>query len=235
MRRRRSLWLIALAALAVSSLLLLATRALWMRAIGRGLVCARSVAPSDAIVVDNFDYNYLVFEHTAELQRSGIGTRIFVPAEASRDPHRVGTIARLIVEDMARVAEVEDPAIFPVPEREPISLNVALGVRDKLTRDGVRSVVVVASAFRSRRAELIYKSVLSPVGIRVGCAPVFGSRTPETWGRSWHGVQEIIEQFLKLQYYRLYVLPFLFDAASPHDVRSATSLSDRSSVTSLAR
>jgi hypothetical protein len=222
-RPKRRLWLTALVGFVVISASLLATRALWMRAIGRGLVCASSVAPSDAIVVDNFDYNYLVFEHTAELQRSGIGSRIYVPAEASRDPTRVGTVARLIVEAMVRVADVHDPEIFPVPEREPISLNVALVVRDTLTRAGVHSVVLVTPAFRSRRAELIYERVLSPVGITVGCAPVFGSRTHETWRQSWHGVQEVTEQFLKLQYYRFYVLPFLLDDSSPHGVRSAAS------------
>ena len=34
-----------------------------------------------------------------------------------------------------------------------------------------------------------------------------------TWTESWHGIQEVVEQWLKLQYYRLYVLPFRLGAA----------------------
>jgi hypothetical protein len=29
------------------------------------------------------------------------------------------------------------------------------------------------------------------------------------WAQSWHGIQGVSEQFLKLQYYRFYVLPFV--------------------------
>jgi len=28
-----------------------------------------------------------------------------------------------------------------------------------------------------------------------------------TWTREWHGIQSVVEEWLKLQYYRLYVLP----------------------------
>ena len=54
------------------------------------------------------------------------------------------------------------------------------------------------------------ESVLSRSGVAMSCLPVFGQKTPETWAESWHGIQEIGEQFLKLQYYRFYVLPFVF-------------------------
>jgi hypothetical protein len=44
----------------------------------------------------------------------------------------------------------------------------------------------------------------------VYCAPVFGRTTPERWTATWHGIQDVSEEFLKLQYYRFYVIPFLF-------------------------
>jgi hypothetical protein len=43
------------------------------------------------------------------------------------------------------------------------------------------------------------------------CQPVPGTRTPDNWFETWHGVQDVTLQFLKLQYYRWYVLPFLFN------------------------
>jgi hypothetical protein len=30
----------------------------------------------------------------------------------------------------------------------------------------------------------------------------------DRWTGSWHGIEDVIEQLIKLQYYRLYVLPF---------------------------
>jgi hypothetical protein len=29
------------------------------------------------------------------------------------------------------------------------------------------------------------------------------------WTQTWHGIQDVVEQWLKLQYYRLWVLPFV--------------------------
>jgi hypothetical protein len=52
--------------------------------------------------------------------------------------------------------------------------------------------------------------VLGDHGMRVGCDPVFGETHPENWTHTWHGIQSVGEQFLKLQYYRFYVLPFVF-------------------------
>jgi hypothetical protein len=44
------------------------------------------------------------------------------------------------------------------------------------------------------------------VGIKVHCVPVFGQKSPANWTKTWHGIQDVTEQFLKLQYYRFYVL-----------------------------
>jgi len=40
----------------------------------------------------------------------------------------------------------------------------------------------------------------------VRCDPVFGRATPERWSNTWHGIQSVAEEFVKLQYYRFYVL-----------------------------
>ena len=53
-----------------------------------------------------------------------------------------------------------------------------------------------------------HDATLGRAGIAVRCEAVQGTRGVDTWAKSWHGVQNVIEQWLKLQYYRLYVLPF---------------------------
>ena len=107
---------------------------------------------------------------------------------------------------MAEVAHLPTKKIIPIVEQEPITLNVAYQLRDFLVRERVTSVTVVAPGFRSRRSLLVYSTVFGPAGITVRCVPVFGLKTPDNWTQTWHGIQEVAEQCLKLQYYRFWVL-----------------------------
>jgi hypothetical protein len=95
---------------------------------------------------------------------------------------------------------------MPIRAIEPISLNAAYEIRDFLTKEHLRTVIVVTPGFRSKRSSLIYQAVLAPAGITVSCMPVFVGATLENWSQTWHGIQEVTEQFLKLQYYRFYIL-----------------------------
>jgi hypothetical protein len=104
--------------------------------------------------------------------------------------------------------------MIPIREVEPISLNAAYDIRDFLAKEHITSVAIVTPGCRSRRSALIYQRVLGDAGISPSCVPVFDQRTAENWTDTWHGVQDVTEQFLKLQYYRFYVLPFLADASS---------------------
>ena len=170
----------------------------------QSLICAESIPHSDALLLENFDPSYLVFERAAALHREGVAPRILVPTAAAED--EPNSIAKGTVELMAKVAWIQNFEFVPIHEVEPISLNAAKEIRDFLTKEGVDSVVVVTPAFRSRRSALVYDSVLTPADIRVGCVPVFGTKSSDNWTDTWHGIQDVAEQFLKLQYYRFYVL-----------------------------
>jgi len=175
--------------------------------IGRALVCDDQVRPSDAILIENFEPNYLVFERAGDLARAGIGSKLFVPTEAASDgqPSRVSAG---FVEVLARVARLPQmPEMIPTTEVEPISLNVANQIRTALEKEHMRSVLVVAPAFRSRRSALVYSTVFADAGISTSCVPVFGNTSPENWTRTWHGIEDVVEQSGKLLYYRFYVMP----------------------------
>ena len=177
-------------------------------AIAQSLVCSDRLAASDAILIDNFDPDYLTFERATELRKSGLAERVFVPVQANRDPSTPSAVALGTAEVMARIARLGTFEVIPVRLVEPITLNAAHEVQRYLGREGIRSVIVVSPMFRSRRSELVYAATLGRAGITVGCEPVQGTRGVDTWMASWHGVQQVAEQWLKLQYYRLYVLPF---------------------------
>ena len=163
---------------------------------------------SDIILVDNVDPDYLLFERAATLRNAGLASRVLVPVQVSHESERANSVAIGIAELMARAAQVRAPEIMPIRASEPISLNAAYLIRDFLTREHLRIVIVVTPGFRSKRSSLIYHTVLPPAGITVHCLPVF-DRTPANWTKTWHGIEDVAEQFLKLQYYRFYVLPFL--------------------------
>ena len=200
-------WKVRLAALGFVIVLGVVTRGFWTAQIGRSLVCTGEVAQSDVLLVENFDPNYLLFERAAALQRAGWAARVLVPTQASRDPEVANAVSQGIAELMTRLARVQGLEIMPIREIEPISLGAAYQIRDFLLREHLGSVIVLTPGFRSRRSSLVYHAVLDSAGIRVYCQPVFGQRTPENWTGTWHGIQEVTEQFLKLQFYRFYVLP----------------------------
>jgi hypothetical protein len=195
-----------LAVVAGSIILVSVTKGFWMPAMGRSLVCTGPAGQADAILIENFDPDYLLFERAQALHQAGSTSRVFVPAAADFDgePSKVKIG---FIEVMTRVARLDPPEIIPIHEVEPISLNAAKQIRAVLTREHIRSVMVLSPGLRSRRSLLVYHAVLGRAGIDVSCVPVFGQNTPENWPGTWHGIQEVTEQLLKLQYYRFYVLP----------------------------
>ena len=205
----KTTWTFRLLVLASVLLLPWITRGLWAGALGKGLLCEEQGGGTgvDAIVVENFDVNYLVFERASELKRKGLTARVLVPVQAAPDTGEPDLVFGQIAELMGRTARIGELTMIPVRAAEPISLNTAYRVRDFLRKEGIRSVAVVAPAFRSRRSAMIYGTVLAPAGISMRCVPVFGDQTPESWLDTWHGVEQILEQYVKLEYYRLFILP----------------------------
>jgi hypothetical protein len=202
-------WKLALALLVVILATTLTIRR-WTAQIGRSLTCTESIAPSDAILVENFDPHYVLFERAAALEQSGLASIALVPVAVSSDPNVPNPVWLGVADVMARHARLRKWRAIPIGLIEPISLNAALQIRERLRAERVRSIIIVAPRYRSGRSLLVYRATFGAVGIAVHCVPVPGQDTPQTWSRTWHGIQEVAEEFLKLQYYRLYVMPFVF-------------------------
>ena len=205
--RLRTTWSFRFAIVGCVVVLAWSTHHLWTPAVARALVCEQSGESGDVILVDHFESNYLLFERAAELRTKGIGPRVWVPIDMSQDSDMPNVVSEKIVHVMAGLARLHQPELIAIRPREPISLNAAYQIRAVLEREKVRTVVVVTPAFRSRRSSLIYSAVFAEAHIVTRCVPVFGWQTPETWTDTWHGIMQVAEQHLKLQYYRFYVLP----------------------------
>ena len=201
----RTTWKLRIGVLVVGIAAVVLTRPFWTVRLAESLVCNEQAPPSDALLLENFDPDYLVFERAEALRSAGIATRVFVPM-TTYDGLQFSAVETGTADLMARIARLPGVEGIPIRLIEPISLNAAYQIRDFFTRNNIRSVIVVSPGFRSRRSALVYSSVFGPAKISVGCVPVFGTHKPENWDQSTHGMQAVFEQFLKLQYYRIAIL-----------------------------
>ena len=208
-RRERlaTTWKFRVVALLIIAGGLYISRGWWTVALGRSLVCAADAQPSDAALLENFDADYLLFERATDLRRKGLARRVFVPVrrDGKSTPNAVALGTAKV---MASIAHLDPFEVVPIREVEPISLNAAYDLLSVLQRERIRSVIVVAPYFRSRRSAMIYRAAFGRAGIAVTCEPVRGLVDIHSWPQTTHGIQGVVEQWIKLQYYRLYVLPF---------------------------
>ncbi len=208
----KTTWTFKVTSIIALVLLFYLTEPLWAHAIAESLVCTQAshVERADAILIDDFDLDYLLFERARHLQEAGLSSRVIAHVSVLANGS-ISPVSQSVVDVLARQARVRNVSTVAVGDGEPISLNAAFRVRQFVTENGIRSVMVVTPAFRSERSMLIYRAVLEPIGVSAQCAPVFGGRTPDNWTWTWHGIQDVALQFGKLQYYRWYVLPFRFN------------------------
>ena len=231
--RVRTTWRLRIAVVTLVFFALWLTGGRWSGRIARGLVCEADPVPSDAILIENLESDYLLFERATALRQEGLAVRVLVTARTDPGTHHVNQVALGTVEVMARIARTEPLEIVPIREVEPITLNAAGDVQRFVEREHIRSVILITSQFRSRRSALVYAATLGRAGVRVRCEPVEGTIGVATWTKSWHGIQNVMEQWAKLQYYRFWVLPF---RSKPAEGRRASHDNCRSSsaATSIA-
>lgn len=109
----------------------------------------------------------------------------------TQDPN---TAARGTMPVMARIAGIGTIEILPTREVEFITLNAARDLQRFLEREAIRSMIVVTRLVRSRRSALVGAAPLGSADTTVQCQPVQTSRGVNLWARSWHDIQEAVQQ-----------------------------------------
>jgi hypothetical protein len=202
----RTTWKLRLALLVLIALSVYGTGSFWLPLIGKSLICDSRPKSVDVIVIDNLESDYLAFELAGQFVAEGLGQHVLVPVQVGRNGRDPNLISRRFVEVMSEVAGLGSPEMVGVRHTEPFSLNVARQVRERLRENSIESILVVSPLFRSKRTGLIYQSVFGPLGIQVYCVPTRQSRNASNWWKTSHGVQNVVLEFMKLQYYRFFVL-----------------------------
>jgi hypothetical protein len=187
------------------------TQPFWANWVAESLVCenVERLARADAILIDYLDPDASLFGRASQLQAVGLSSKVIAPVDV--DPAgSISAVAEAVIDVQGRQARIADLRKVPASDVEPYSLNTAFHIRQFAKENGIASVILVTPAFRSQRSMMIYAAALKPAGVSLQCAPVFRRNVGE-WTHTWHGIQDVGLQFIKLQYYRFYVLPFRFD------------------------
>lgn len=202
----RTTWVFRLVAGLVLVLAIVATHQRVLTGLGESLVHRGPVESCQAIVLEHYGSDYLVFEMARDLQRDGLAPRVIVPCQTFGGPTNLNAVSEGIIDVMTRVSRMRNPELVPLDAAEPYTLNTAQAMAEYMVEQGIQSVIVVSPLFRSRRSHLVYASVLEPLGIELFCVPSKSNDQPDDWWQSTHGIQDVGLEFGKLWYYRLFVL-----------------------------
>ena len=98
------------------------TRGFISEKLAESLVYQGTVSKSDAVIIENFDSNYLLFEETAKLVKAGQVGRVYVPVPFNRDRTGPNRVDQEFAEVMCRLSRIEGGCeLIPFAEIEPDS------------------------------------------------------------------------------------------------------------------
>ena len=91
--------------------------------------------------------------------------------------------------------------IIATPVREPITLTSARAALEVLSREGVKSAILVSSGFHTRRSFLVYRHLSAALNIRIYPFACFDHYQFDTWWNEDAGIRDFVEEAPKLVLY----------------------------------
>jgi uncharacterized SAM-binding protein YcdF (DUF218 family) len=176
----------------------------------RGLVARAEVERADALVV--------LSGSAAYRERAAEAARLYVEGRApvvllsddgvqggwSEAEQRNPRFVELAAAELAR-GGVPGESVQVLGGRPANTHDEAEAVRAYAAERGLRSLLVVTSAYHSRRALWTWRRVFEGSGVRVGLEPAEGARAPGAW--SWWlsvaGWRQVAGEYVKMIYYVL--------------------------------
>jgi uncharacterized SAM-binding protein YcdF (DUF218 family) len=176
---------------------------------GRALIVKAEIGSADALVVLSGSSSYLErTQKAAELFRQGRAPVVLLTNDHTRggwsqplqtNPYFVDRATEELIKQ-----GVPAERIRIVPGVAESTRSEALIVKDYAAAHGFRSVLIITSAFHSRRALRTFRTSFAGTGIIVGLDPSSGSRTSAAlWWLSPSGWRDVAGEYIKLVYYWL--------------------------------
>lgn len=144
------------------------------------------------------------------LLSDGRATRLVVVLHQSLQKNQVSAFQEKymqpIIDELERVGlEKERVQVISVPiDGHPITLKEARFVVAKLSRDGVRSAILLTEGFHTRRSFWVYSQEANRAGLHVVPSPYFRGYETNSWWYKVHGISDFFEESSKLAYYFLH-------------------------------
>jgi uncharacterized SAM-binding protein YcdF (DUF218 family) len=176
---------------------------------GRALIVKAEIGSADALVVLSGSSSYLErTQKAAELFRQGRAPVVLLTNDHTRggwsqplqtNPYFVDRATEELIKQ-----GVPAERIRIVPGVAESTRSEALIVKDYAAAHGFRSVLIITSAFHSRRALRTFRTSFAGTGIMVGLDPSSGLRTSAAlWWLSPSGWRDVAGEYIKLVYYWL--------------------------------
>jgi uncharacterized SAM-binding protein YcdF (DUF218 family) len=176
---------------------------------GRALIVKAEIGSADALVVLSGSSSYLErTQKAAELFRQGRAPVVLLTNDHTRggwsqplqtNPYFVDRATEELIKQ-----GVPAERIRIVPGVAESTRSEALIVKDYAAAHGFRSVLIITSAFHSRRALRTFRTSFAGTGIIVGLDPSSGLRTSAAlWWLSPSGWRDVAGEYIKLVYYWL--------------------------------
>jgi uncharacterized SAM-binding protein YcdF (DUF218 family) len=188
-------------------LLIYALRAPLLTGLAGYLVVEDELHPADIIFLLNGDFNTRPFR-AAELYAQGLAPRIVIARVEPSPAERLGLIPNE-TDISARILELqgvppEAIIILPVPGGVTSTYEEAALLRAYVQANDLRRVIVVTSAFHTRRAGWIVRQELAGLPVTVELAAARSPDYDETnWWQSEAGLIAFNNEYIKLGYYLL--------------------------------
>jgi hypothetical protein len=94
-----------------------------------------------------------------------------------------------------------DFKIIEAPVRNPVTLTAAKVALDALSRENVKSAILLSSGFHARRSFLAYQFAGIPLQIKIFPTTCFTEYELDRWWESYPGIRDFGLEALKLAYY----------------------------------
>jgi hypothetical protein len=162
----------------------------------------------------------LILEGTQIAKRSALKTGITLLSNGRANrmvvvlhsPLREGEVFTLpeeypqfLIDELVRLGlKKEKIEIIPAPiPGHPITLSEARFVVAKLSRNKVRSAILVGEGFHTRRSFAVYKQEGDKLGLHIVPYSYFTEYKNDSWWRDIQGISDFFRELLKLSYYLL--------------------------------
>ena len=84
---------------------------------------------------------------------------------------------------------------------DPVTLVSARGALEVLSRDGVKSAILVSPGFHMRRSFLVYQHLSAPLNIKIYPVACFDAYELNNWWNQDNGPRDFLSELLKLVFY----------------------------------